>query len=55
MSDKELIRKLSYIKRSKNRLKIVYIIGYSFKIPSEIAQEMNIRINQINNTIRLEK
>lgn len=48
MSDKQLIRKLSYIKRSKNRLKVVYIIGDSRKMPSEIAQEMNLRINQIS-------
>lgn len=48
MSQKEIIRKISYIKRSKNRLKVVYIIGDSFKMPSEIAEEMNLRINQIS-------
>lgn len=48
MSDPKLIRKLSYIKRSKNRLKVVYIIGDSRKMPSEIAREMNLRINQIS-------
>ena len=48
MSEKEIIRKISYIKRSKNRLKVVYIIGDSFKMPSEIAEEMNLRINQIS-------
>lgn len=48
MSEEEIIRKISYIKRSKNRLKIVHIIGDSFKMPSEIAEEMNLRINQIS-------
>lgn len=48
MSEKEIIRKISYIKRSKNRLKVVYIIGDSFKMPSEIAEEMDLRINQIS-------
>ena len=48
MSEKEIIRKISYIKRSKNRLKVIYIIGDSFKMPSEIAEEMNLRINQIS-------
>ena len=48
MSQKEIIRKISYIKRSKNRLKVVYIIGDSFKMPSEIAEEMDLRINQIS-------
>ena len=48
MSEKEIIRKISYIKRSKNRLKVIYIIGESFKMPSEIAEEMNLRINQIS-------
>lgn len=48
MSQKEIIRKISYIKRSKNRLKVVYIMGDSFKMPSEIAEEMDLRINQIS-------
>ena len=48
MSEKEIIRKISYIKRSKNRLKVVYTIGDSFKMPSEIAEEMDLRINQIS-------
>ena len=48
MSEKEIIRKISYIKRSKNRLKVIYIIGDSFKMPSEIAEEMDLRINQIS-------
>ena len=48
MKYNDTIHKVSYIKRSKNRLKVVYIIGDSFKMPSEIAEEMNLRINQIS-------
>ena len=51
MSEKEIIRKISYIKRSKNRLKVIYIIGDSFKMPSEIAEEMDLRINQISSIL----
>ena len=46
--EEDIIKTISYIKRSKNRLKVVYIIGDSFKMPSEIAEEMNLRINQIS-------
>ena len=44
----DIIRTISYIKRSKNRLKVVEIIGTTFKMPSEIAEEMDLRINQIS-------
>ena len=46
--EEDIIKTISYIKRSKNRLKVVYIIGDSFKMPSEIAEEMDLRINQIS-------
>lgn len=48
MKYNDTIHKVSYIKRSKNRLKVVHIIEDSFKMPSEIAEEMNLRINQIS-------
>ena len=48
MKDSEIIHNVSYIKRSKNRLKVVEIIGTTFKMPSEIAKEMDLRINQIS-------
>ena len=48
MKDSEIIHNVSYIKRSKNRLKVVEIIGTTFKMPSEIATEMDLRINQIS-------
>ena len=48
MKDSEIIHNVSYIKRSKNRLKVVEIIGTTFKMPSEIAEEMDLRINQIS-------
>ena len=48
MEDHVIIQKISYIKRSKNRLKLISIIDDSFKMPSEIAKEMNLRINQVS-------
>lgn len=48
LENQEIIQKISYIKRSKNRLKLVNILGNSFKTPSEIAKEMDLRINQIS-------
>ena len=44
----EYIKSLSYVKRSKNRIAVVKSIGTSMKIPSDIASEMNLRINQIS-------
>lgn len=46
--NEEIISTISYIKRSKNRLKLITIIGDTFKMPSELAEEMNLRINQIS-------
>ena len=45
---KKYINSLVYVKRSKNRAKVITIIGTSIKIPSEIAEAMNLRINQIS-------
>ena len=44
----EYIDSLSYVKRSKNRIAVVKSIGNTLKIPSEIANEMNLRVNQIS-------
>ena len=44
----EYIASLSYIKRSKNRIAVVKSLGTTIKIPSEIAKEMNLRVNQIS-------
>ena len=44
----EYIESLSYIKRSKNRIAVVKSLGTTIKIPSEIAKEMNLRVNQIS-------
>ena len=48
MNNEDLIKTISYIKRSKNRTKIVLIIGKNFKMPSEIAREMGFNISQIS-------
>ena len=42
------ISSLSYVLRSKNRIKVVKSLGERMKIPSDIANEMNLRINQIS-------
>ena len=44
----EYIDSLSYVKRSKNRIAVVKSLGETMKIPSDIANEMNLRINQIS-------
>lgn len=44
----EYIDSLAYVKCSKNRMAVVKSIGNTLKIPSEIAKEMNLRVNQIS-------
>ena len=44
----EYIKSLSYVKRSKNRIGVVKSLGETLKIPSDIAKEMNLRINQLS-------
>lgn len=44
----EYIASLSYVKRSKNRISVVKSLGTTMKIPSDIANEMNLRANQIS-------
>ena len=44
----EYIKSLSYVKRSKNRIAVVKSLGETLKIPSDIENEMNLRINQIS-------
>ena len=48
MEDPNIIRKISFIKRSKNRLKLISIIDDSFKTPTDIATVMDLRVNQIS-------
>ncbi|WP_405281060.1 MarR family transcriptional regulator [Methanobrevibacter sp.] len=44
----DFIASLSYVKRSKNRIGVVKCLGTTIKIPSDIANEMNLRVNQIS-------
>ena len=44
----DYLKSLSYVKRSKNRIAVVKSLGETIKIPSDIAKEMNLRINQIS-------
>ncbi|MDD6285090.1 MAG: winged helix-turn-helix domain-containing protein [Methanobacteriaceae archaeon] len=46
--NQEIIEGISYIKSSKNRLKIIKIINTEIKIPSEISSETNIRLNHVS-------
>lgn len=48
MNEDALIKSISYIKRSRNRTQIVLILGTNFKMPSEIARDMDLRISQIS-------
>lgn len=46
--EKDLIHAISFIIRSKNRLKLISIIDDSFKIPSEITEQMGLRYSQVS-------
>ena len=46
--EKDIIHAISFIVRSKNRLKLISIIDNSFKIPSEITEEMGLRYSQVS-------
>lgn len=48
MNDNTLIKSVSYIKRSRNRTKIILMLSENFKMPSEIAREMDLKISQIS-------
>ena len=48
MNNPEIIKAVSYIKRSNNRYVLVMNMNTKFKMPSEIAGEMDLRINQIS-------
>lgn len=44
----EYISSLSYVKRSKNRVGVVKSLGTTIKIPTDISNEMDLRVNQIS-------
>ena len=46
--EKDIIHAISFIVRSKNRLKLISIIDNSFKIPSEITEQMGLRYSQVS-------
>ncbi|MCD7780095.1 MAG: winged helix-turn-helix domain-containing protein [Candidatus Gastranaerophilales bacterium] len=46
--DIKLIEGLSYIKSSKNRLKIICDLHRDLKIPSEISNDTGIRLNHVS-------
>ena len=49
--DQEYITALSYVKRAKNRKLVIKIIARDMKMPSDIANITNLRINQISATL----
>ncbi|WP_288652892.1 MarR family transcriptional regulator [uncultured Methanosphaera sp.] len=44
----KIIEGISYIKSSKNRIKIVITLNTELKIPSEISSETKIRLNHVS-------
>ncbi|MBQ9025823.1 MAG: MarR family transcriptional regulator [Methanobrevibacter sp.] len=48
MEEKELYRKLGYIKISPYRTNTLKSIGEDMKMPSEIAKDINIRTSQVS-------
>ena len=48
LEDEDYIKALSYVKPSKNRMNVIKIIGTSMEIPSQIAKQMDLRVNQIS-------
>ena len=48
MENSEIMNTVSYIKRSNNRYNLVMNMNKKFKMPSEMAAEMDLRINQIS-------
>lgn len=46
--ENETIKCVAYIKMSKNRYKVLKSLNEGMKIPSEIANETNIRLNHIS-------
>ena len=48
MSNEDIMKAVSYIKRSNNRYMLVMNMNKKFKMPSEIASEMDLRINQVS-------
>lgn len=46
--EKEIIEHVAYIKMSKNRYKVLKSLNEGIKIPSEIADETDIRLNHVS-------
>jgi DNA-binding transcriptional ArsR family regulator len=46
--EKDIIHAISFIVRSKNRLKLISIINDSFKLPSDITRQMGLRHSQVS-------
>ncbi len=47
----ELIKAISHIKSSKYRYKIMTSIDDKIKLPSEISEEVNIRLNHVSTVL----
>lgn len=48
MDEKELYRRLGYVKVSPYRTRALKSIGPNIKMPSEIAREMNVKTSQVS-------
>ena len=52
MNEKDLFYILGFVKVSNQRIAILKSIGTSFKMPSEIARETDIRTSQVSGGLR---
>lgn len=52
MNDEELFRLVGYVMASDYRKNIMKNIGNGIKIPSAIAEEINLRTNHVSNVLK---
>ncbi len=52
MENEKIMEILGFVKVSKYRVKTLILIGDGYKMPSEIAKELNIATSQASNILR---
>lgn len=52
MNDEELYKIIGYVMASEYRKNIIKCLGTSIKIPSNIAEEINLRTNHVSNVLK---
>lgn len=51
MNEREFFYAMGYVKVSPSRTKVLRSLGNSFKMPSEIAKDTDLRITQVSNSL----